>query len=159
VSFLDDYVGLHYRHPDHYVVGREKIREYAIAVKNDDPPCFDEEAAAELGHETLVAPLTFISVFGYQAQRAMFAAANIAITDAQIVQVDQALKFVRPIRAGDTLFCDVWIDSVRKAHGTDIIVTRNVVSNGNGDVVQESYTTLAGRSEEDGESGFSDDTA
>ena len=159
MSFLDEYVGLHYRHPDHYVVGREKIREYATAVKNDDDCFFAESAATELGHRALLAPLTFISVFGYQAQRAMFETAGIAITDAQIVQVDQSLKFVRPILAGDTLYIDVWIDSVRTAHGTDIIVTKNVVSNGNGDVVQESYTTLAGRSEEDGESGFSDGTA
>ncbi|MGH3553667.1 MAG: 3-hydroxyacyl-ACP dehydratase, partial [Mycobacterium sp.] len=27
---------MHYRYPDHYVVEREKIREYAVAVKNDD---------------------------------------------------------------------------------------------------------------------------
>jgi acyl dehydratase len=159
VSFLDDFVGLHYRYPDHYVVGREKIREYAVAVKNDDAAYFDEAAAAELGHATLPAPLTFISVFGYMAQSAMFDAAGIGITDAQIVQVDQTLKFVRPIKAGDKLYCDVYIDSIRKAHGTDIITTRNVITNDSGDVVQESYTTLAGRSEEDGESGFSNGTA
>ncbi|MGE0214563.1 (3R)-hydroxyacyl-ACP dehydratase subunit HadA [Mycolicibacterium sp.] len=159
MSFLDKVVGTHYRYPDHYVVGREKIREYATAVKNDDPAFFDESVAAELGHDALLAPLTFISVFGYQAQSAMFAANNIAIADAKIVQVDQALKFVRPIKAGDKLYCDVWVDSVRQAHGTDIIVTKNIVSNENGDVVQESYTTLAGRSEEDGESGFTDGTA
>ena len=40
---------MHYRYPDHYVVEREKIREYAIAVKNDDAAFFDEKAAAELG--------------------------------------------------------------------------------------------------------------
>jgi acyl dehydratase len=159
VSFLDNHVGSHYRHPDHYVVGREKIREYATAVKNDDPAFFTEEAARELGHDRLLAPLTFISVFGYQAQLAMFAANNIGISDAQIVQVDQVLKFVQPIMAGDTLYCDVYIDSIRKAHGTDVIVTRNIVSNDRGEVVQECYTTLAGRSEEDGESGFSDGTA
>jgi acyl dehydratase len=159
VSFLDNYVGVHYRHPDHYVVGREKIREYAVAVKNDDAPFFDEKAAADLGHDALLAPLTFISIFGYQAQYAMFEANGIAISDAQIVQVDQVLKFVRPIVAGDTLHCDVYIDSIRKAHGTDIITTRNVISNDKGDVVQECYTTLAGRSDEDGESGFSNGTA
>ena len=60
-------VGMHYRHPDHYVVGREKLREYAVAVKNDLSAFFDEGAAAELGHEAILAPLTFISVFGYQA--------------------------------------------------------------------------------------------
>jgi acyl dehydratase len=159
VSFLDDYVGTHFRFPDHYVVGREKIREYAVAVKNDDAACFDEDAAAELGYDRLVAPLTFISVFGYQAQSAMFAAANIGITDAKIVQVDQVLKFIQPIFAGDKLYCDVHIDSIRKAHGTDIITTRNIITNDNGEIVQETYTTLAGRSEEDGESGFSNGTA
>ena len=159
MSFLDGYVGSHFRYPDHYVVGREKIREYAVAVKNDDVAFFDEGAAAELGHDALLAPLTFISVFGYQAQTAMFAAANIGIADAQIVQVDQVLKFIMPIKAGDKLYCDVWVDSIRKAHGTDIIVTKNIISKENGDVVQESYTTLAGRSEEDGESGFSNGTA
>jgi acyl dehydratase len=156
---LDGFVGAHFRYPDHYVVGREKIREYAVAVKNDDAAFFDEKAAAELGYDALLAPLTFISVFGYQAQVAMFDAVGIAISDAQIVQVDQIVKFVAPIKAGDRLYCDVWIDSLRKAHGTDIIVTKNIVSNENGDVVQETYTTLAGRSEEDGESGFSDGTA
>ena len=159
MSLSPKLVGLHYRHPEHYVVGREKIREYAVAVKNDQPEFQHEDAAAELGHDALLAPLTFISVFGYQAQTAMFAAANIGVSDAKIVQVDQVLKFVRPIRAGDKLYCDVYVDSIRKAHGTDIIVTKNIVSNENGEVVQESYTTLAGRSEEDGESGFSDGTA
>jgi len=152
-------VGMHYRHPDHYVVGREKIREYAIAVKNDDMAYYDEKAAAELGHGQLPAPLTFISVFGYQAQTAFFESANIGVTDMQIVQVDQVLKFRRPIHAGDTLYCDVYVDSVRKSHGTDIIVTKNIVTNDSGDVVQESYTTLAGRSSEDGDEGFSDGTA
>lgn len=159
MSFLDDYVGLHFRYPDHYEVGREKIREYAVAVKNDDAAFVDEKAAADLGYDALLAPLTFISVFGYQAQSAMFAAANIGITDAQIVQVDQVLKYLKPIKAGDRLHCDVYIDSIRKAHGTDIITTKNIISNANGDIVQESYTTLAGRSEEDGKSGFQDGTA
>jgi hypothetical protein len=150
---------MHYRHPDHYVVGREKVREYAIAVKNDDAAYYDEEAAAELGHGSLPAPLTFISIFGYQAQSAFFENAKIGVTDMQIVQVDQVLKFIKPIHAGDKLYCDVYVDSIRQSHGADIIVTKNIVTNDKGDVVQESYTTLAGRSGEEGEEGFSDATA
>ncbi len=151
-------VGRHYRYPEYYEVEREKIREYAEAVKNDDPPFFEEKAASELGHESLLAPLTFISVFGYRAQRSFFEDANIGIQDAKIVQVDQVLKFVKPIKAGDKLYCDVHVDSVRQAHGTDIIVLKNIVTNEAGDLVQESYTTLAGRAGE-GEEGFSDATA
>ena len=149
---------MHYRYPDFYEVGREKVREYAVAVKNDDAAYYDEDAAAALGHESLPAPMTFISVFGYQAQWAFFEHANIGIQDEQIVQVDQELKFVRPIYAGDRLYCDVYLHSVREAHGTDIIVTKNIITNDKGETVQESFTTLAGRSDESGK-GFSDGTA
>jgi acyl dehydratase len=158
VALSENIVGMRYRYPEHYEVGREKIREHAIAVKNDDAFFHDEKAAADLGHDTLPAPLTFISILGYQAQMAFFADANIGIHDAQIVQVDQELKFLQPINAGDRLHCDVYVHSVRQAHGTDIIVTKNIITNDNGEVVQETYTTLAGRSG-DGEEGFSDGTA
>lgn len=149
---------MHYHHPEHYEVGREKIREYADAVKNDAAVYHDEAAAAELGHAALPAPLTFTSIYGYQAQSAFFANANIGIQDEQIVQVDQEFKFLKPIKAGDRLHSDVYVHSVRQAHGTDIIVIKTVLTDDAGDLVQESYTTLAGRSGEDGE-GFSDGSA
>ena len=152
-------VGKHFRYPDHYEVGREKVREYAIAVKNDDPAFHDDAAAAELGYSAIPAPLTFISVFGYTAQTAFFADANIGIKDAKIVQVDQEFKVLRPIHAGDKLYCDVSVHAVRQAHGTDLIVLKSVITNEAGDAVQESYTTLAGRSGETGEEGFDDGAA
>ncbi len=152
-------VGMHYRYPDHYEVEREKIREHAVAVQNDDASFFEEKAAAELGYGGLLAPLTFICVFGYKAQTAFFKYANIAVQDAQIVQVDQVLKFFKPIVAGDKLYCDVSVDSMREAHGTQIIVTKNIITNEAGDIVQETYTTLAGRAGENGEEGFTDATA
>ena len=149
---------MHYRHPEHYEVGREKIREHAVAVKNDDAFYHDEAAAAALGHDALPAALTFTCIFGYTAQLAFLHHANIGVDDAQIVQVDQSLKFLKPIFAGDKLYADVYVDSVRKAHGTDLIVFKTIITDDAGDTVQETYTALAGRSGEDGE-GFSDGTA
>ncbi|AKN18202.1 (3R)-hydroxyacyl-ACP dehydratase subunit HadA [Mycobacterium haemophilum DSM 44634] len=159
MGLTTDIVGMHYRYPDYYEVEREKVREYAIAVQNEDTSYFEEDAAAELGYKGLLAPLTFICVFGYKAQSAFFKSANIAVQDAQIVQVDQVLKFAKPIVAGDKLYCDVYVDSMREAHGTQIIVTKNIITNEAGDIVQETYTTLAGRAGEDGEEGFSDGAA
>ena len=152
-------VGMHYRYPDYYEVEREKIREYASAVQNGDPWFFDEDAAAELGYKGLLAPLTFCCVFGYQAQTAFFRHANVAVQDAQIVQVDQVLKYFKPLVAGDRLYCDVYVDSMRISHGTQIIVTKNIITNEDGETIQETYTTLAGRAGEDGEEGFTDATA
>ena len=152
-------VGTHYHHPDYYLVEREKVREYANAVHNSDAAFFHDEAAAELGYKGLVSPLTFISVLGYIAQRAFFDANDIGINDKQIVHVDQVLKFFKPVTVGDKLFCDVYVHEVRQAHGTDIIVNKVVITNQDGDIVQENYTTLAGRSDDSGESGFNDGTA
>ena len=152
-------VGTHFRYPGDYRVEREKVREYARAVQNTDAAYLDDDAAAELGYKGLLSPLTFISVLGYAAQTAFFEDANIGITDKQIVQVDQVLKFLKPVTAGDRLFCDVYVHDIRQAHGTDIIVNKVVVTNQDGEIVQENYTTLAGRSEDDGESGFNDGTA
>jgi acyl dehydratase len=159
VALSDKMVGMHFRYPDYFEVGREKIREYAEAVKNEDRAFFDDEAAAELGYDGLLAPLTFISVFGYLAQSAFFASANVETKDAKIVQVDQVLKFAKPIKAGDRLYCDVYVDSVRRSFGTDTVVTKNIVTNEAGEIVQETYTTLVGRSDEEGEEGFSHATA
>ncbi|MCW1958943.1 MAG: (3R)-hydroxyacyl-ACP dehydratase subunit HadA [Mycobacterium sp.] len=152
-------VGTHYRYPDYYLVEREKVREYANAVKNTDLAYLSDEAAAELGYDGVVAPPTFLSVLGYVTQVAMLESAGIGITDKQVVHVDQVVKFRKPVVAGDKLFCDVYLHEIRQAHGTDIIVTKNVITNQDGDVVQENYTTLAGRSDETGESGFDDGTA
>jgi len=159
VSLTTNIVGMHYRYPDYYEVEREKVREYAAAVQNDDAAFFDEQAAADLGYPGLLAPLTFICVFGYKAVAAFFEHANITTEDAQIVQVDQVLKFLEPIKAGDRLYCDVSIESIRRAHGTDIIMTKQTITNEAGDIVQETYTTLAGRAGDDGEVGFSDGAA
>ncbi len=159
MSLGKNVVGMHYRYPDHYVVEREKIREYAAAVKNDDPCFFEEKAAAELGYERAAGAADVHLGVRLQGTAAFFAHANIGIQDAQIVQVDQVLKFLKPIQVGDKLYCDVYVDSIRQAHGTDIIVTKNIVTNEAGDVVQETYTTLAGRAGEEGEEGFSHATA
>ena len=39
-----------------------------------------------------------------------------------------------------------YVHSIRQSFGADIIVTKNIITNQDGEVVQETYTTLAGRS-------------
>lgn len=156
VSLSSRLVGMHYRYPDYYEVDREQIRQYALAVKNRNATFLTEDAAAQLGYDSLPAPLTFTSMFGYKAQLAFFHDANIALEEVQIVQVDQVLKYFKPIKAGMRLYCDVYVDSVRQAHGVDIIVLKSVVTDDRDELVQETYTTLAGRSGEQGQEGFTD---
>lgn len=136
-----------YTYPDYYEVGREKIREYATAVKNEDAAYFDDDAAAELGHNAILASLTFIAIFGLKAQMAFFEHAGIPITDEKVVQVEQGLTLRKPIKAGDKLYCHIRLDSLRSAFGADVLTIKSRITDQHGETVQEDYTVMAGRSE------------
>ena len=138
-----------YEYPDYYEVGREKVREYALAVKNEDAAYFDDDAAEALGHDQILAPLTFVSILGLKAQLAFFEHANIPITEEKIVQSEQGLTILRPIKAGDKLYCNIRLDSLRRAFGADVLTIRSRITNQHGEIVQEDYTVMAGRSEEE----------
>ncbi|HVQ51055.1 MAG TPA: (3R)-hydroxyacyl-ACP dehydratase subunit HadC [Mycobacterium sp.] len=144
MALKTDIRGMVWKYPDTFVVGREQVRQYATAVKADDPATHDEDAAAELGHDSLVAPLTFISIFALVIQRHFFQHVDIGLEAMQIVQVDQKFVYHRPIKAGDHLHGTMHVESVNERFGADIVVTRNVCTNQDGDMVLEGYTTLMG---------------
>jgi acyl dehydratase len=149
-------VGAHYRFDDFYEVGREKVREYARAVQDYHPAHWNEESAAELGHDNLVAPLTFVSLVGILAQKKLFDDIVVGYDLSQVLHTDQVLELHQPMKVGDRVTCDVYLDSFRQMAGTDIIVTKTLVTNQHGELLQTSYTTLIARSGDDVDSDISD---
>lgn len=137
-----DIRGMVWEYPDSFVFGREQIRQYAKSVKSTDPATMDEKAAAELGHAGLVAPLTFISILAVMIQRHFFQHVDIGLQTLQIVQVDQKFKYYRPLIEGDEVRGTMHIETVVERFGADIVTTRNVLVDQNGEVVMESFTTL-----------------
>lgn len=138
-------VGHHYRVADFYEVGREKVREFARAVQDNHPVHHDEDVARGFGYDGLVAPLTFVSIVGMLAQRKLFEEIVTGYDLSQILQTDQRLVFHRPIVVGDRLVCDVYLDDFRQAAGSDIITTKNIITDLNDEPVITSWTTLVGR--------------
>ena len=139
-----DIQGMIWKYPDTFVVGREQIRQYAQAVKAEDPASLSEEAAVAAGHEGLIAPLTFMSIFAVMIQRHFFQHNDVGFETMQIVQVDQKFLFHQPIKVGDVLTGTMYIESVNERFGADIVTTRNVCARPDGEVVMESFTTLMG---------------
>lgn len=139
-------IGTHYRFPDYFEVGREKIREFARAVKDDHPDHFDEAAAAGDGHPSLVASLTFLAVAGRQVQLEIFTKFDIPINIARVLHRDQKFTFHRPIRAGDRLYFDTYLDSVIESHGTVVSEVRSEVTDADGQPVVTSVVTMLGES-------------
>ena len=144
-----DIRGMVWDYPDSYVVGREKVREFAKAVKADDPACLDEEAAAELGYDALVAPPTFATIFGQLVQADFMRKVDTGYDTMQMLQVDQRFIYHKPILAGDVLHARMEVHSVVERFGADIVVTRNTCMNQAGEVVLEAYTTVMGHEGDD----------
>ena len=130
-------------------MGREKVREFANAVKADDPASLDEDAAAELGYDAIVAPPTFVTILGKLVQADFMRNVDTGYDTMQIVQVDQRFVFHKPILAGDVLHARMDVHSVVERFGADIVVTRNTVTNDAGEVVIEAYTTVMGHEGDD----------
>ncbi|BBX75028.1 MaoC family dehydratase N-terminal domain-containing protein [Mycobacterium shinjukuense] len=137
-------IGKHYRQPDYFHVGREKIREFAAAVKDDHPIHRDEAAAAEAGYPALPAPLTFLAIAGRRIQLEIFTKFNIPINIARVFHRDQKFRFYRPILANDKLFFDTYLDSVIESHGTVIAEIRSEVTDVEGKPVVTSVVTMLG---------------
>ena len=144
MSFASDIIGTHYRYHDYFLVGREKVREYAKAVQSDDPLHFSEEAAKAAGYPNVVAPLTFIAVAGRQVQLEIFKQFDVGINMSRVIHRDQKILFHRPIFAGDKLYFETWLDSVLESHGTVIIEMRSEVTDAEGEPVMTTIVTMIG---------------
>ena len=144
MALKTDIRGMVWKYPDVFVVGREQVRQYARAVKSLDPATHDENAAADLGHDALIAPLTFASIFAVMIQTHFFQHVDVGMETMQIVQVDQKFTFHRPIKVGDALTGTMYVESVDERFGADIVTTRNVCADVDGTVVMEAFTTLMG---------------
>jgi acyl dehydratase len=139
-----DLIGSHYRAPDYFEVGREKLREFAVAVKNDHPTHFSETDAANAGYDALLAPLTFLAVAGRRVQLEIFTKFDIPINIARVMHRDQKFQFHRPILANDRLYFDTYLDSVIESHGAVIVEIRSEVTDADGKPVVTSVVTMLG---------------
>jgi len=151
MGIAEEIIGTHYRYPDYFQVDREKIREFARAVKDDHPAHYDEEAARECGQEALIASLTFMAVAGRRVQQEIFNQFDLPINMERVLHRDQKLVFHRPIVAGDKLWFDSYLDSVTESHGAVLTEVRGEVTDDNGEPVITSIVTVMGEAAHDDE--------
>ncbi|MCV7204462.1 (R)-hydratase [Mycolicibacterium peregrinum] len=146
-SALEARVGHYYEADGLYLVGREKVREYARAVQDYHPAHWDVDAAAKLGYSGLVAPLTFTSTPAMACNRRMFE--SIVVGYDTYLQTEEVFEQHRPIVAGDELHVDVELTSVRRIAGRDMITVTNTFTDTAGERVHTLHTTVVGVTADD----------
>jgi acyl dehydratase len=146
-SALESRVGHYYQMDDTYLVGREKVREFARAVQDYHPAHWDLAAAAELGFSDLVAPLTFTSTPAMACNQRMFE--SVVVGYDMYLQTEEVFEQHRPIVAGDELQIDVELTSVRRIAGRDLVTVTNTFTDAAGERVHTLHTTVVGVTGED----------
>jgi acyl dehydratase len=124
VALNPEFVGRVYPASSTYVVGREKIREFATAVGDRNPAFHDVEAARALGYPDLVAPPTFSIILSMRASESVVFDPDLGLDYARVVHGEQRFSLARPIVAGDELRVQTTIDGIRTMAGNDMITTR-----------------------------------
>lgn len=131
-----------------YLVGREKVREFARAVLSTDPMSFDPEAAAAAGFADVVAPPTFGVLLQEHALAQLIGDPDAAIDFSRVVHGDQRFTFTRPIVAGDELTAVITVTGVKSLGGHSMVTASTAISDSDGSLVVTAISTLVVRGDE-----------
>jgi acyl dehydratase len=148
VGVNPDVQGRSYPSTEPYVVGREKIREFAAAVKATHPSHHDLAAARDLGYADLVAPPTFLVALAQKAEAAVVADPEAGIDFSRVVHADERFTHHRPAVAGDELVGTTSVESVKSLGGHTMLTTATEITTTGGEPVSTVRSTLLVRGEE-----------
>lgn len=125
-----------------YLVGREKVREFARAVFADAPLHTDVEAARALGHTDVVAPPTFAMVIQDQTLQQLLSEPDSGIVLARTIHAEQRFAYTRPIVAGDELSARLTVTGIRMMAGNAMITSEAEITDAAGTHVVTATSVL-----------------
>lgn len=128
-----------------YLVGREKVREFARAVLSEAPLHHDAEAARAAGYADVVAPPTFAIVVQDATLQQLLNDEEAAVDFSMVVHGDQRFSYTRPIVAGDELTGVMTVTSVKQLGGNSMVTSSTEISDAAGDHVVTAISTLVVR--------------
>jgi len=131
-----------------YLVGREKVREFARAVFATNPINLDPEAARAAGYDDVVAPPTFPIVVQERTLAQLLAEPDAGIDFSRVVHGDQRFSYTRPVVAGDLLTATLTVSSVKTLGGHSIVVAESEIVDADGAHVVTAVSQLVVRGDE-----------
>jgi acyl dehydratase len=131
-----------------YLVGREKVREFARAVFSTSALNFDPAAAQAAGYSDVVAPPTFPIVVQEATLAQLLAEPDAGIDFTRVVHGDQRFSYSRPIVAGDELTATLAVTSIKSLGGHSMVTSESTIVDATGAHVVTAISTLVVRGDE-----------
>ena len=143
-----DLVGRGFAPVSPYLVGREKVREFARAVFATSPLNYDVAAASAAGYADVVAPPTFAVVLQEATLAQLLAEEDAGIDFSRVVHGEQRFAYTRPIVAGDELTATLSVTSVKTLGGNAMVTAESVIVDPEGAHVVTAVSTLVVRGDD-----------
>lgn len=131
-----------------YLVGREKVREFARAVFATNPINHHVDAALAAGYHDIVAPPTFPVVIQEATLAQLLAEPDAGIDFARVVHGDQRFTYTRPVVAGDELTATLTVTNVKTLGSNSMVTAESHISDAAGAHVVTAVSTLVVRGED-----------
>jgi len=131
-----------------YLVGREKVREFASAVFATAPLHHDVDAAVAAGYPDVVAPPTFPIVIQEKTLQQLLSHPGAGIDFSRVVHGDQKFEYERPLVAGDEVIARLRVTKIQSLGGHTMVTSDSTISTTDGELVVVATSTLVIRGEE-----------
>src|SRR5688572_3477057 len=118
-----------------YAVGREKVKEYALATGETNPLHLDPEAARKAGYADVVAPPMFAVVYSAPAMAPAIFDPDVEMNFALMVHGAQEFRWGPVVVAGDEIETTVTVESIDERDGKAFYVFESVSRNQRGENV------------------------
>jgi acyl dehydratase len=129
--------------PFEYEVGREKIREYANAVGENEPVYHDVDAARAASFRNVVAPPMFAVVYSAGAMGPAILDPELGINLMMMLHGSQEFVWGEPVVAGDTITTTAEVKDLYEKDGRQFFVFESVSTNQDGaETVRGTWTNI-----------------
>jgi acyl dehydratase len=139
------FVGKVYPDTATYLIGREKVREFAAAIGEFSPQFHDVQVARSVGYRDLPAPPTFAFVITMKALSFAMFDPELGLDYARVVHGEQSFEYVRPMVAGDEVVVRSFISDISVRGSNEYLTTQADVVTVEGELLVRTRSTIVSR--------------
>lgn len=128
-----------------YEVGREKIKEFAIAIGDPNPVYVDENAAKAAGYPDIIAPPTFLTVMNFKYSPQIVLDPELGLDYSRVVHGTQEYEILTPITPGMRLVATPRIGDIYARGKNEFFTIEAEVKTEDGTLVARANGTIVSR--------------
>lgn len=135
------FIGREYK-PVIYVIGEEKIKEYAHTIGDLNPLYINPDFAKKSKYGSIIAPPMFVVVFARDTLVNLFSDKELNLDYSRLVHGEQDFTFHKIVKTNDTIKTKAKIKNIFQKGGNDFVEMETQSYNQNSELVAEGVWTF-----------------